>query len=159
MQLCSSLNILRIAFLWHFQSVATAVFSKFVGILSAALTQHHLLAFEIAQLEFHHLLALFVVMLSKAHLTSHSRMSGSKCVITPLWLSWSWRSFLYSSYVYSCHLFLDCSPPGSTNHGILQARILEQVAISSTPNQGSNLGLLHLLHCRRILYHWATGDI
>ena len=34
-------------------------------------------------------LALFVVMLSKAHLTSHSRMSGSKWVITPLWLSGS----------------------------------------------------------------------
>ena len=50
-------------------------------------------------------LALFVVMLSKAHLTSHSRMSGSRWVITPSWLSWSWRSFLYSSSVYSCHLF------------------------------------------------------
>ena len=32
-------------------------------------------------------LALFVVMLCKAHLTSHSRMSGFRCVITPLWLS------------------------------------------------------------------------
>ena len=51
-------------------------------------------------------LALFVVMLSKAHLTSHTRMSGSRSVITPLWLSGSWRSFLYSSSVYSCHLFL-----------------------------------------------------
>ena len=30
-------------------------------------------------------LALFVVMLSKAHLTSHSRMSDSRWVITPLW--------------------------------------------------------------------------
>ena len=50
-------------------------------------------------------LALFVVMLPKAHLTSHSRMSGSRWVITPSWLSGSWRSFLYSS-VYSCHLFL-----------------------------------------------------
>ena len=29
--------------------------SKFAGILSAALSQHHLLGFEIAQLEFHHL--------------------------------------------------------------------------------------------------------
>ena len=38
-------------------------------------------------------LALFVVMLSKAYLTSHSRMSGSRWVITPLWLSGSWRSF------------------------------------------------------------------
>ena len=31
-------------------------------------------------------LALFVAILSKAHLTSHSRMSGSRCVITPSWL-------------------------------------------------------------------------
>ena len=46
------------------------------------------------------------MMLSKAHLTSHSRMSGSRSVITPSWLSGSWRSFLYSSSVYSYHLFL-----------------------------------------------------
>ena len=51
-------------------------------------------------------LALFVVMLPKARLTSYSRMSGSKWVITPLWLSGSWKSFFYSSSAYSCHLFL-----------------------------------------------------
>ena len=53
-------------------------------------------------------LAFFIVMLPKAHLTSHSRMSGSRWVwvITPLGLSGLWRSFLYSSSVYSCHLFL-----------------------------------------------------
>ena len=45
-------------------------------------------------------------MLSKAHLTSHSKMSGSRWVITPLWLSGSWRSFLYSSSVYSCYLLI-----------------------------------------------------
>ena len=49
-------------------------------------------------------LALFIVN-PKAHLTSHSRMSGSRWVITPSLLSGSWRSFLISS-VYSCHLFL-----------------------------------------------------
>ena len=49
---------------------------------------------------------LFIVMLSKAHLTSLSRMSGSRWVITPSWISGSWRSFLYSSSVYSYHLFL-----------------------------------------------------
>ena len=38
-------------------------------------------------------LALFIVMLSKVHLTSHSKMSGSRWVITPLWLSWLWRSY------------------------------------------------------------------
>jgi len=51
-------------------------------------------------------LALFVVMLPKAHLTSHSRMSGSRWVITSWWFSTSLRSFLYSFSVCSCHLFL-----------------------------------------------------
>ena len=50
-------------------------------------------------------LALFIVMLPKAHLTSHSRMFGSRCVFAPLCLSESWWSFLYSS-VYSCHPLL-----------------------------------------------------
>ena len=36
-------------------------------------------------------LALFVVMLPMSHLTLHSRMSGSRWVITPLW--WSGSSF------------------------------------------------------------------
>ena len=47
-----------------------------------------------------HPLALFIVMFPKAHQTS------SRWVITPLWLSRSWRSFLYSSSGYSYHLFL-----------------------------------------------------
>ena len=51
-------------------------------------------------------LALFIVMFPKAHLTSHSRMSGSRWVITPSWLSGSWRYFLHSPSMYSCHLFL-----------------------------------------------------
>ena len=55
-------------------------------------------------------LALFVVMFPKTHLTSHSRMSGSRWVITTSWSSGSWRSFLYSSSVYSYHLFLISSP-------------------------------------------------
>ena len=45
-------------------------------------------------------------MLPKAHLISHSRMPGSRWVITPSWLSRSGISFLSSSSVYSCHLFL-----------------------------------------------------
>ena len=45
-------------------------------------------------------------MLPKDHLTLHSRMSGSRWVITPFWLSGSWRSFLYSSSVFCCYLFL-----------------------------------------------------
>ena len=53
-----------------------------------------------------HPLVFFVVMFPKVQLTSHSRMSGSRWVITPSWLSGLWRAFLYSSSVYSCHLFL-----------------------------------------------------
>ena len=49
---------------------------------------------------------------------------------------------------------MDCGPPGSSIHGILQARILEWVAISFSrgifPTQGLTPGLLH---CRQILYH------
>ena len=53
-----------------------AEFSKFAGILSAALSQHHLSGFEIAQIPSPPL-ALFIMMLPKAHLTSHSKMSDS----------------------------------------------------------------------------------
>ena len=50
---------------------------------------------------------------------------------------------------------MDCSLPGSSVHGILQARIMEWVATGSLiqgifPTQGLNLGLLP---CRQILYH------
>ena len=42
---------------------------------------------------------------------------------------------------------MDCSPPGSSVHGTLQARGLEKVAISFLqgifPTQGSNPGLLY----------------
>ena len=42
---------------------------------------------------------------------------------------------------------MDCSPPGSSLRGILQARILEWVAIPFS--KGSNQGVLH---CRQIFY-------
>ena len=56
-------------------------------------------------------LALFAVMLPKTHLTSHPRMSDSRWVITPSWLSGSWRSSLYSSCMNYFHLFLTPSVP------------------------------------------------
>ena len=56
----------------------------------------------------------------------------------------------------SCPIVCDSiyySPSGSSVHGVLQARILEWVAIPYAGGilltQGSNLGLLH---CRRMLY-------
>ena len=46
---------------------------------------------------------------------------------------------------------MDCSPPGSSIHGILQARILEWVSMPSSKGSSQprdqNMGLFHLLHC------------
>ena len=54
---------------------------------------------------------------------------------------------------------MDCSLPGSSVHGILQARLLEWVAMPSSrgsspppPHQGSNPRLLCLLH-------WQEGSL
>ena len=50
----------------------------------------------------------------------------------------------------------DRSPPGSSVHGILQARILDWAAMPSSERpaqtQRANLCLLQLLHCRWSLY-------
>ena len=48
---------------------------------------------------------------------------------------------------------MNCSPPGSSVHGILQARILEWVAMPFS--RGLNLGLLN--H-RQILYHLSCRE-
>ena len=49
---------------------------------------------------------------------------------------------------------MDYSPPGSSVCGILQARILEWVAISfSRGSSWPRNRNLHLPHCRQILYH------
>ena len=113
-QLCGSVSIL-----WHCLSlgsewkltfsspVVTAEFSKFAGILSIALSQHHCFRIWNSSTGIPSPpLALFVVMVPKAHLILHSKMSGSRWVIILSWLSGSWRSFLYSSSVYSCRLLI-----------------------------------------------------
>ena len=51
---------------------------------------------------------------------------------------------------------MDCSPPDSSVHGLLQARILEWVVMpssrgSSQPRDRTHI-CLHLLKCRQILY-------
>ena len=50
----------------------------------------------------------------------------------------------------------ECSPPGSSVHGILQARTLEWIALPPYqgifPTQGLNQYFLPLLHCKQILY-------
>ena len=117
MQLCSSLNIL-----WHcltlglegkltFSSlVATAEFSKFAGILSVALSQHHLSGFGIAQLKFHHLHQLC----SQWCFLRPTRLHIPRCLIT---LILAWRTaaglaviwMLWGYQVLSASLTVSCS--------------------------------------------------
>ena len=57
---------------------------------------------------------------------------------------------------------MDCSPPGSSVHGILQARTLERVAMSnfrgaSPPRDGTRVSCASC-NSRHILYHWATRE-
>ena len=76
---------------------------------------------------------------------------------------WQWW---FSRYVVSDSCYsVDWSLPGSSVHGILQARILEWVVIpfsrgSSWPRDWTCVSYIagDLLHCRQILYCWATMD-
>ena len=57
---------------------------------------------------------------------------------------------------------MDCSPPGSSVHGIFPAGILEWVAIfssraSSWPRDWTSSSCV-FLHWTRILHHWATRE-
>ena len=95
-------------------------------------------------------LALFIVMLLKAHLTSHSTVSGSKWVITPSCFSWSWRSFFYSPSVYSHHLFLSSASARS----ILFLSFI--VCITEFQGRGSmessNLHFYHIILLCELVY-------
>ena len=63
---------------------------------------------------------------------------------------------LFSCVWVYCHL-MDCGPPGSSVHGISQARILEWVAISFS--RGSSKPRDHISCISScILYHWATRE-
>ena len=57
---------------------------------------------------------------------------------------------------------MDWSPPGSSIHGILQARILEWVVISSSRGSSQPRGRTHIscISCngRQVLYHCATWE-
>ena len=103
-------------------------------------------------------LALFIVMLPKAHLTSHSKMSSSRWVrvITPSWLSGSWRSFLYRFSVYSCHLFLTSSASVRPGNGKpLQYSCLENPMNSMKRQKDTTL---RDEFPRSVGTQYATGD-
>ena len=57
-----------------------------------------------------------------------------------------------------CNL-LDCTPPGFSVHGILQARILEWVAVPSSRGSSSPSDQAHIFCIGgQILYRWATWE-
>ena len=61
--------------------------------------------------------------------------------------------YIYSKSLQSCLTLydpMDCSPLGSSVHGILQARILKWAAMPSSRGsfQPRDLHLLHVLHCQ-----------
>ena len=65
------------------------------------------------------------------------------------------------SYPTLCDL-MDCSPPGSSVHRILQARILEWIAmpssrVSSQPKDGTRFSYISCIG-RRVLYHSAAWE-
>ena len=76
------------------------------------------------------------------------------------WWLWKWK---WSRSVVSNSLWpMDCSPSGSSVHGIFQARILECVAIfsfkgSSRPRDGTHISCISSIG-RRIIYHWDTRE-
>ena len=113
---------------------------------------------------------------------------GSLCVLVYLeicWTSWIVGSCLLSNlgnfwayfFKYFFCLFLciyirsvpkscptlcdpkHCSLPGSSFHGIFQARMLEWVVFSFSGGSSSPTGWTHIAYtCRRIIYHRATRE-
>ena len=88
------------------------------------------------------------------------------------WMTWWFYPHTECYIPYMCMLShfscvwlcdpMDFSLPGSSVHGILQARMLEWVAISSSrgsfpPRDGTHVYLC-LLFCWWILYHWAPAE-
>ena len=81
-----------------------------------------------------------IVLGSRVHscIVSNSKTYASN--ISPL--TWTWKK--ESEVAQSCPSLcdpVDCSPPGSSVHGILQARILEWVAISFSRGPSQNPGI------------------
>ena len=91
---------------WPFPVLWSADFSRFAEILSATLLTASSFRFWNSSAGIlSPPLFLFVVM-PKVHWSLQYRMSDSRWMTTPSWLSGSVRPFLYSSSVYSCHFLI-----------------------------------------------------
>ena len=101
------------------------------------------------QLTQHHLLKrLFFVQQTSVKFSSPNMNIESSC-LSP------------QSYATLCDP-VNCNPPGSSLHGIFQAKILDRVAVffsrgSSWPRDGTHVSWVSYVG-RCILYRWATWD-
>ena len=96
------------------------------------------------------------ISLGSLYISIHS-MTRSHRVLTML----RHYSLLLSVTKSSPTLFipLDCSPPGSSVHGISQAGILQWIAISFSRGSSWLRDWMHISCTGRwILYHWATRE-
>ena len=88
---------------------------------------------------------------------SASRWMGPVC--SRLALLWTTElTELVCVCAHSCqtlHDPMDCSPPGSSVHGILQARILEWIVISSSRGSSRPSDQTHISCLEGILYHMS----
>ena len=92
-----------------------------------------------------------------SHRDHYSSLCVCVCVCARAWVSCPlgcvW--FFYNP--------MDCSPPASSVHRILQARILEWVAISSSrafpqPRDWTHVSCVSCIGRRISFYHWATWE-
>ena len=92
--------------------MATAEFSKFASILSAALSQHHLLGFEKAQLEFHMSVANFYVAvqsLSHVYLFATSWTAAQQAPLS-FTVSWSLLKLMSIKLLMPSNHLILCRP-------------------------------------------------
>ena len=94
------------------------------------------------------------------HSPAHSLYSLGRWALF-ITLSREWKvKVLVAQYCPILWDTVDCSSPGSSIHGILQARILKWVAIFFTrdlPDPGTNLDLLHFRQILDCLRHQGTN--
>ena len=87
-------------------------------------------------------------------MTDHSEENGYECHISE---AWEW-----SEVTQSCPTLcdpVDCSPPGSSVHGILQVRIPEWVAISFSRGSSRSRDWTQVSFVAgRRFNHWATRE-
>ena len=85
---------------------------------------------------------------------------NSLCLLLYMYINVFFSIICAFSVAWSCPTLcdpMDCSPQGSSVHGILLARILEWVAMSSSRGPSPSRDWTHVCFGRNVPYHRATG--